>query len=553
MENKKRKKICDYVKLETEKRNKKECELEELNKKIKLLSTVLEYKKKERLSKIFKDDKASFMSKKFKRKYNVKISDLIDLRKDVIYFSARITNLSDEQGKKFYKILFGKNGEKIQKAFMRDVQQFQSYKTKPISSYLNLETYKIMKHTINVAATLSIMFEEYYKLLKKQSKLQNELLNIPLKGELKRLIKKIECLEMCYFSEKDIQTIRSISTISTRQKKQLETFIIEHNNNWKKDQQQKKLLVEQIKKLEVKKSDIINENITLIREENFKIEECDSNKTKNIEKLKENDYVNSLVQLLLSEQNLDTIKHLLPTREFKDYYNIQKELIENIDKQIELLKSERRNTEDSLEQELISSEIDRIKIIYKFIKDYFKIHEKETESNFSGTVIERENELIYLFHQNGASYLIQDLSDNLSKEQIPHFMKALSYIKKGNISFNQTKLNKFSAAKGFFGASDIFEAKEKQVRIIFQYLGDHKIGILMYFNKDSNETTIKQREAIKNRVLNCKDQVEYLRNKIGNKCLDSQILEYYQGLEKDILSYIGELDVNFKKNRLFLK
>lgn len=547
MNNKKIKKICGCIELEIVKRNKKECELEELNKDLKLLSTVLEYKKKERLSKLFETDKVSLLQKFFKKKYNVKASDLSDLAKDVTYFSTRITNLTDEQRKRFYEILFGKKSDKVQEDFIHDVKRLRLYKMNQISGYTNLETYKAMKYAISVITSLSMMFEEYYRLQKKQSKLRTELLSIPLKGELKRVTKKLQCLENCYFTEKDIQVIKSISTLSGRKKRQMETFIIKHNNNWKKEQEQKKQLLDQIKRLEIKNSNIMNKNITLIKEENFEIEECDCNKTDEVEKLEENEYVKSLVQLLLSEPNLDTIKPLLPTIEFKDYYIIQSELLEKINEQIEILKSEKKNTGDDFEQEFISSEIERIKIIYKFIKNYFQTYEKEAEIDFSENIIQQENELIYLTNQNGTPYLIKDVITNLTKEQIPHFMKAISYIKKGNISFNQTKLNKFSSAKGFLGASDVFEAKEKQVRIIFQYLGDHKIAILMYFNKQSNKTTSLLREIIKNRVLNCKDQVEYLRNQIENGYLDNLILEHSKKQENELLSYIMEQDKTFKK------
>lgn len=532
--------VLSFVKNEIEKKEKKQLLLDEVNKKLKLLGRVLNYKGNHDVSKYFRNDGLTKVERFLHKKPKARIYDIYEWTYDISYFTKRIKNMPVQQRNLFYQYAFGNVSTKVPEHFIRDVTEYTK-----LASKNNTNTHENLmkiKYFIRITTSLSMMFHSYYKLQAKQKELQQELVEPTTLGELKRLVKKLEHAEQCYFTEKDKRILLSFNFRHKKILKQLETFFNQHNNEWLHNQEKKKEILSKIKKLEVNHHTVQKDNIVLVTED----VPFDEIIPVEYEEEQENVYVTNLFQLLKLEPNLESLESYLPTIEFKDYYLLRDGLLEKVEEEIQELKQAKKETNDVEEQCYLEEELLHLHQMIEYLKQYFYDQETEKQLETNGTVL--ENEIIYLLQPSGVPFLIKDMKNQLEKEQIPYFIKALNRIKQGTVDFDSRKLNKFKDGKGYFGANDVFEAKAGQIRILFQYLGDHKIAVFMYFNKKSNHTTTLLREMMKERIIHCEDQVETLREEIANNTLNPIILEQSYQIEQDLLEKLELQDKKGTKN-----
>lgn len=532
--------IIELVRQELNIRMGKQQELEEYNKKIKLLSHVLEYKGKVEASRFLKKDKLPCLKRLFYPKTEIKGKDIQQLSIDISHFSNRIKNLTDHQRTIFYETIFGKISKKVQINFIRDITEYKKLSMK--KNPTTLDFVQLTKYFINLTTSLSMMFEVYSKYQAKRQKLQEELSVFPKIIDLKRILRKLEKLDTYYLTEKDKKVLLSLVNGKKKAKTLLETFIKTHNENWKLEQEKKKETLQKIKSLEVKNRSIRSDNIVLVKESKI-----DTDVLVETSLEKENAYVTSLLELLRVEPKLENLTSFLPTIEFQDYYLIRDELLEKVEEEYHLLHQAKRNIKEEEELDYITEEIDKIKSIYDYLCQYFKMYEKEEKKELEKHNEEISNKLIFLVNSNGIPYFIKDIKNDLEREQIPYLLKAMKRMKQGVLDFDTRKLNKFKSGKGYLGADDVFEAKAGQVRILFQYLGEHKIGVLMYFNKKSNRTTLRLHEMMRERITNCQAQVEWLRGEIETGTLEYSIFTNARKEEQNLIYYLLEQDKSLKK------
>lgn len=532
--------VLSFVKNEIEKKEKKQLLLDEVNKKLKLLGRVLNYKGNHDVSKYFRNDGFTKVERFLHKKPKARIHDIYEWTYDISYFTKRIKNMPVQQRNLFYQYAFGNVSTKVPEHFIRDVTEYTKLASKNNTN--TLENLMKIKYFIRITTSLSMMFHSYYKLQAKQKELQQELVEPTTLGELKRLVKKLEHAEQCYFTEKDKRILLSFNFRHKKILKQLETFFNQHNNEWLHSQEKKKEILSKIKKLEVNHHTVQKDNIVLVTED----VPFDEIIPVEYEEEQENVYVTNLFQLLKLEPNLESLESYLPTIEFKDYYLLRDGLLEKVEEEIQELKQAKKETNDVEEQGYLEEELLHLHQMIEYLKQYF--HDQETEKQLETNDTALENEIIYLLQPSGVPFIIKDMKNQLEKEQIPYFIKALNRIKQGTDDFDSRKLNKFKDGKGYFGANDVFEAKAGQIRILFQYLGDHKIAVFMYFNKKSNHTTTLLREMMKERITHCEEQVETLREEIANNTLNPIILEQSYQIEQDLLEKLELQDKKGKKN-----
>lgn len=528
---------------EIEYREKKQKELDTLNRNIKIMGRILEYKGKQNVGSILKDTGFTKVKRFFHKKNTTKRFDMHELGFDIAYFSNRIKNLSEQQRQEFYQVVFGTINHSVRQNFIRDIETYKKLAMKYNPS--TIDVWNKRKYLINITTSLSMMFDSYHKLQQKQVTLRQELSNQPMIGQLKRLSKKLELSNQNKLTEKDTVILTSLLTSKKKEKKKMMNFIKKYNAEWEKKQKEKKETLKTIKSLEVKNRTISKQNIILVREEslpNFTIELVE-------EEPKENEYVSSLLELLKLEPNLDTMQEYLPTIEFQDYYMIKNELLDKVEQEIVSIKQlKKQATEDEISY--FTEELTTMQTILNQLIEYFDEYEKEEQEELQEQMIEKQNQLLYVTNASGISYFMKDIKNELEKDQIPYLLKAIQRVKQGMNDFDTRKLNKFKEGKGFLGADDVFEAKAGQVRVLFQYLGGNKVAILMYFNKKSNRTTSLLHEMMKERITNCQEQVEYFRKKVVDGTFDEQVLDMARKEEECIMHYLETKDKTLRKKYL---
>lgn len=532
--------VVFLVKTAIEKKEKKQLLLDEVNKKLKLLSRVLNYKGNHDVSKYFRNDGLTKLERFFRKKPKARINDIYEWTFDIVFFARRIKNMPPQQRTLFYQYAFGNIPAKVQDHFIHDVTEYKKIAGK-IDTNIQ-ENFMKTKYFINITTSLSMMFQSYYKLQDKQKKLQKELTEHATLGELKRLLQKLEHGECCYFTEKDKRILLSLESCHKKRLKQLENFCNQYNNEWIKKQEEKKKILSKIKKMEVNHHMIPKDAVVFVKED----VQFDEKVPVEFEEEKENVYVTNLFQLLKLVSKLESLESYLPTMEFKDYYLLRDGLLKRVEEEMEELNQMKKEISDVEERSYLEEELLRLRYLSEYLKQYFHEQEKEKQVLPNETML--GNEIIYLLQPSGVPYIVKDVKNQLEKEQIPYFIKALDRIKQGTVDFDIRKLNKFKDGKGYFGANDVFEAKAGQIRILFQYLGDHKVAVLMYFNKKDNHTTILLREMMKERITNCEEQVQTLRKEIANKTLNSTILDHSYKTEQELLETFAMQDKRLKKN-----
>lgn len=535
--------LLSLLRREIEEKEKKQALLDEVNKKLKLLDRVLNYKGKQNVSKYFQNVGITRFERFFHKKPKVCMGDMYGWTYDIVFFAKRIKNMSPQQRTLFYQYTFGNISTKVQDRFVRDVTEFKKLAGK--SNLSKQENLMLTKSLINITTSLSMMFHSYYKLQDKQKELQNEITKTTTLSDLKRLLQKLEYVQYYYFTEKDKRILLALESCHKKRLKQLEIFCNQHNHEWKQQQEEKKKILSEIKKIEVSRhivSKNANKMVTLVKEDT----QFDKVIPVELQKEKENVYVTSLFQLLKLEANLESLESYLPTVEFKDYYLLRDGLLRKVEEEIEELNKIKKDVSNVEERSYLEEEVLRLRHLFESLEQYFQKQEIEQQELPNETIF--ENEIIYLLQPSGIPYIMKDIKNQLEKEQIPYFIKALNRIKQGTVDFDIRKLNKFKEGKGYFGASDVFEAKAGQIRILFQYLGDHKVAVLMYFIKKDNHTTVLLREMMKERIANCEEQVQTLRKKITNHTLDSTILKQSYETEQELLEMFATKDKKVKKN-----
>lgn len=294
--------------------------------------------------------------------------------------------------------------------------------------------------------------------------------------------------EIIYISGNDIESAFNISILNDKQNSIIENFLLMNHKLYKKQQEEKINILENI---DVKEYNEFDESESINQQNiiSYKNQRLYSY-VKNLINIMEINNLNIIDEIIGNMSN-DEIKQLLSCikSELNEYFDL---------KELEL---------DKQELYEIKKKIEVIQKLYDYIFNYLN-------NKNSKTTIE-DSKIIFASDKHGIPFIIKDLIDSIDdSKKIQSLNKCFEILNTDTL--NPTKRKKIINNNQI----DAFEIKDYQSRLIYQYLPNNYILVTQFLiKKDNND--VFTRKKISERLAQVKN--EY--NSITSFLKDGQELE----------------------------
>lgn len=344
--------------------------------------------------------------------------------------------------------------------------------------------------------------------------------------KVNKLIQKMDLRKEISFSEKEQEIL--LETLGMHYMHDVAVPIAEHLFlELEKQREMKSLDIE--KERSKKKSSItktaISKNIVCTKNSPFEEEKIvfDENEQEVTDELYESEKEQYWFHLQQIE-DIRTLPEYLPKKNYSNYREVMKYLLEKIKDELKIYNELSENVTGKDEIEEIDNQIAFLSNLFEEIrKDFVSFYEtKDGLEKVNETLSFQENHLFFLKKGSGTSYIESDLSGHdFTKERLEAVKTMLLDLQKDTFRRDETHFRKFTNNSKINRHYSIYELKSYQTRIIFTYLGNNNIAVLMAFCKKTDNSN-SLLNMIANRVSDCVPEIERLKYEIAEERLSEE-------------------------------
>lgn len=305
---------------------------------------------------------------------------------------------------------------------------------------------------------------------------------------------------------------------------------------YQKEQQEKEYLNVQSKIVTLKKKKEVNikkendKNDQLL--EKLEIETPVEIKPKDYKcHIEEENYWNSIKTI----EHLSQLEQYLPKYDYSNYRDIMKYLLKKVKEEMDdyllLVDSELEE-----EKEVIDNQISFLSNMFEILKNHFVqyYHQYDDLEQVNHELSFEKNQLFFVEKKSGTPYLLSDLESNaFNKERLTAVKKLLLQLQQDTFPRDEKHFRKFSNNKRITKYFNVYELKDYQTRLLFTYVGPHKIAVIMAFCKKT-DNSVSILNTVSNRMIECSNKIMELKEWILNDEIPENYLKKQEALGRQL-------------------
>ncbi|MBS7021400.1 MAG: hypothetical protein KH135_06090 [Firmicutes bacterium] len=466
------------------------------------------------------------------KELNKKIKLLSGIVRNADTILKRIPKLNNTQ-KELFQSCFTKSENSDIKNAIKLYEIFQ--KRERVKKIVKLDSF------LTIIKIILDKFDELNEEKERCLEIKSELKSIPAAS---KLLHEAESGKRTYFTKKEQELVLSVLMISSTSDisvsiaqnlfANLEFQKQAEEQQIKKERAQKK---NKIKKVEIpKNSKLIVENPHTESEVIFMDNQSENKLHDQFEADKERYWFH-----LQHIEDMRQLPSCLPQKNYTNYREVMKFLLQKIKEELSFYNELSEKELDSDGRDEIDNQIAFLSNLFEEVKQEFASYYESEDGmdKVNESLSFQENHLFFIKKPSGTTFIESDLSSHeFTKERLEAIKTMIDELQKDTFKRDEKHFRKFTNNAKLNRHYSIYELKNYQTRLLFTYLGENNIAVLMAFCKKTDNSN-SLLNTITNRILSCVPEIERLKYEIANETIRYEV-EIEEELGKQIRKTIDE-------------